>query len=82
MLAEKNKIPPAKKSIPIRKAILTAFAPRFVSLRKVSFTLKARYNTMAEKKTNSNMSVNVIAIMVKSIDICFTSLVFPILSLC
>ncbi len=58
-------MPPAKNRVPIRKAVLTMFAPRLVSLRKVSFTLKARYSTTAEKKIKSSTSVNTIAMMVK-----------------
>lgn len=68
VVAEKYMIAPARKSAPIRKIIFTMLAPRFDSLRKVSFTLNDRYSTTAEKKIRSNMNANAIAITVRSID--------------
>ena len=42
VLAAKYMIPPARNIMPMRKAVLAAFAPFLVSFLKVSFILKAK----------------------------------------
>ena len=59
-------MPPARKSIPIRKPIFAAVAPLRVSFRKVSFILKAKYRAAAEKKIITRIKAMTMPIIARS----------------